>query len=80
MELSIECVIFAAMGIRNWIMDLLLVAALPAAAQLSEMSLGSARSIEIVVHRGANALAPENSPLGSSLALVFMPSLPSVDA
>ena len=25
-----------------------------------------------------SALAPENSPLGSSLALVFMPSLPSV--
>ena len=79
MELSIECVIFAAMGIRNWIMDLLLVAALPAAAQLSEMSLGSARSIEIVVHRGANALAPENTWASADSALRYGASWIEVD-
>ena len=53
--------IFAAMRIRSWLECLFLVVAMNAAAQ----------DIEIVVHRGANALAPENTIASTDSALKY---------
>lgn len=65
---------------RLIITSLIIWAVTAVAAQLSTMSLGSSKnSIEIVVHRGANALAPENTWASADSALHYGATWVEVD-